>query len=233
MAALVLTCAAYGSQPPWERPPESWSTDDIKIILTQSPWSIQTAAEMDDPRDVREPQPAGPPDTGGTGGTNLARAKAPWDGEVGKNRMGHLATVPVVVRWDSALPIRQAQKEAAAPTTEFVLSLAGLIPAGRYHAIAKQETTSSSDGAVDRHNPEEVLEAFMAYSKISVKGSPDVHPVNVKLDAATGTVRIFFPRQPDIEQSQKDIVFTTTFGGLKVNAKFRASRMKYHGTLEL
>jgi hypothetical protein len=230
-ASAVLAATIYAAQPPWEKPAGAWSADDIATLLNSSPWAVQTSAVMEDPRDAREEQPAGPPDTGdrGPGGTPKAR----WDGEIGRNHMGHLATVPVTVRWDSALPIRQAQKETAAPATSYVISLAGLIPANRYRAVGQTETTSSSDGSVDAHNPEEVLEAFMANSRISIKGYRDWQPENVKLDPATGVVRVFFSRQKAINPGEKEALFTTHFGALNVRVKFRISSMKYHGNIEL
>ena len=232
MAAIVLASVVYGAPPPWERPVGSWSAEDIAALLNNSPWAIQASAVMADPEDAIEPQPAGPPDTGernGPGGQPRAR----WDGEPGRKRKGQLATVPVTVRWESALPIRQAQKEAAAPTDAYVISLAGLIPAGRYRAAGQTETTSSSDGSVDARNPEEVLEAFMSYSKIVSKGAHDLQPENVKLDPRTGTIRLFFSRNTSIDPNQKEVLFITHFGGLNVRVKFRLSSMKYHGNIEL
>jgi hypothetical protein len=230
LAAVLFTSAAYGAQPGWEKATDQWTADDVAALLNRSPWSVQSSAVMEDPADAREEQPAGPPDTGQKG---VGAPTKRWDGEIGRNRMGHLATVPVTVRWESALPIRQAQKDAAAPADSYVISLAGLVPAGRYRAAGKTETSSSSDGSFDARNPEEVLEAFMAYSKISQSGGRDLQPNNVKLDPATGVVRIFFSRKAEIDPGQKEVLFTTHFGKLNVHAKFRISSMKYHGNIEL
>jgi hypothetical protein len=231
IAVLLLVPLAFASQPVWEKPAETWSADDVAALLRNSPWCLQAAAVMTDPEDTAmDPRPVGPPDTGQQG---VGASKPRWDGEPGKNRMGHLATVPVMVRWESALPVRQAEKDLAAPASAYVISLTGLIPTNRYRAIGQTETSSSSDGSFDARNPEEVLEAFMAYSKIVVKGSRDLQPNNVKLDPATGTVRIFFSRERPINTDEKEVLFVTHFGGLNVKAKFRLANMKYHGKIEL
>jgi hypothetical protein len=227
LASVVLR-AAHAPPPPWEKPVDSWSAEDVAALLSNSPWALQTVAEMEDPADAIEPAPPGPPDTGERGPN-----KKPWDGGVGRNRMGHLATIPVTIRWDSALPVRQAQKDLAAPPQFYVISLSGLVPPGRYRAAGQTETSSTSDGSFDSRNPEEVLEAFMAYSMISEKGGPDLGPENVKLDPVTGVVRIFFPRKPALDPDQKEVLFVTHFGKLHVRAKFRLASMKYHGNLEL
>jgi hypothetical protein len=233
LAALVLTIVMpmYGAKPPWEKPAETWTADDIAALLNSSPWSVATDAVVEDPYDAREEQPVKAPETGlNIPGQNKER----WDGAIGKNRMGHLPTVPTMVRWESALPIRQAQKDAAAPEGNwYVISVAGLVPAGRYRTLGKTETSSSSDGSVDARNPEELLEAFMAYSKIEQKGGPSLQPENVKLDAATGVVRIFFSRKTAIDPEQREVLFVTHFGKLNVKAKFHVSGMKYHGKIEL
>ncbi len=231
IAVLLLVPLAFASQPVWEKPAETWSADDVAALLRNSPWCLQAAAVMTDPEDTAmDPRPVGPPDTGQQG---VGASKPRWDGEPGKNRMGHLATVPVMVRWESALPVRQAEKDLAAPASAYVISLTGLIPANRYRVIGQTETSSSSDVSFDARNPEEVLEAFMAYSKIVVKGSRDLQPNNVKLDPATGTVRIFFSRERPINTDEKEVLFVTHFGGLNVKAKFRLANMKYHGKIEL
>ena len=55
----------------------------------------------------------------------------------------------------------------------------------------------------------------------------------MKLDPATGVVRIFFSRKTAIDPEQKEVLFTTHFGKLNVKAKFKISAMKYHGKIEL
>jgi hypothetical protein len=233
LAALVLVASlpVYAAKPPWEKPTESWTPDDISALLNSSPWSFQTEAAVEDPYEAREEQPVTPPETGlNIPGQNKAR----WDGGIGKNRMGRLPTVPATVRWESALPIRQAEKDASGPVGNwYVISVAGLVPAGRYRSQGKTDTSSSSDGSIDARNPEEILEAFMSYSKLEQKGRPVLQPENVKLDAATGTVRIFFSRAVALDQDPKDVLFLTHFGKLNVKAKFRISAMKYHGKIEL
>jgi hypothetical protein len=234
LVALVLAAVAvpvHGAKPPWEKPAETWSADDVAMLLNSSPWSVSTDAVVEDPYDAREDQPVKPPETGlNIPGQNKER----WDGGIGKNRMGRLPTVPAMVRWESALPIRQAQKDAAVPDGNwYVISVAGLVPAGRYRTMGKTETSSSSDGSVDARNPEELLEAFMAYSKIEQKGGISLQPENVKLEAATGVVRIFFSRKTLIDPDRGDVLFVTHFGKLNVKAKFHVSGMKYHGKIEL
>src|ERR1700733_6111751 len=108
IAGVMLMAPLYAAKPTWEKPTETWTAEDIAALLNNSPWSLQTEASVEDPYDAREPQPVTPPETGqNIPGQNKQR----WDGGVGHNRMGHLPTIPVMVRWGGALPIRQAQKD--------------------------------------------------------------------------------------------------------------------------
>jgi hypothetical protein len=227
---LTAVCGASNKTPPWEKPLDAWTTDDVAALLNNSPWSLKVGAVMFDPADTKDPEPVGPPDTGEKGNGGV---KARWDGQIGRNRIGHPPTIPVLVRWESALPIRQAQKDTAAPADSYVISVAGLVPAGQYREVGKTETTSSSDGSRDARNPEEVLEAFMAYSKISFSSGAERGPENVKIDPATGVIRIFFSRKVPISPREEEAVFETHFGKLTVHAKFHLYNMRYRGNPEL
>ncbi len=231
VAAALTTALVSGAKAPWEKPAETWTADDIATLLNSSPWSVTTDATVEDPYEAREEQPVTPPETGqNIPGQNKAR----WDGGVGKNRMGHLPTVPALVRWESALPIRLAEKDAhVSDGNHYVISVAGLVPAGRYHEKGKTETTSSSDGSVDARNPEELLEAFMESSKIVQSHGPELQPYDVKLEPATGVVLIYFSRKNVIDPEQRDVQFVTHFGKLNLRVKFKISSMKYHGNIEL
>ncbi len=232
LAVLMAAMPVFAAKQPWDKPADTWTADDISVILNSSPWAVQTEASVEDPYDAKEEQPVAAPETG----LNIpGQNKKSWDGGPGKSRMGHLPTVPAMVRWESALPVREAEKESAsaADANWYVISVAGLVPAGRYRSLGKTETSSSSNEGVDARNPEELLEAFMSYSKIQQKGGPDLQPENVKLDGATGVVRIFFSRNTVIDPEQREVVFTTHFGKLNVKAKFHVSAMKYHGKIEL
>ena len=231
LVGLIFVPMVFGAKTPWDKPVANWTAEDIAALMNSSPWSVPTEASVEDPYDAREEQPVTPPETGlNIPGQNKQR----WDGGVGKNRMGHLPTVPTMVRWESALPIRQAQKEAAAPEGNwYVISVAGLVPAGRYHSVGKTETSSSSDGSVDARNPEDLLEAFMSFSKMTQGRGFEWQPENIKLDPATGVVRIFFPRKKLIDPDGGDVLFETHLGKLNVKTKFHISNMKYRGRIEL
>ena len=246
LAAVLPLLLLFGllfanSGSPWERGPAQWTVQDAQLVLATSPWAQSVDAVMHDPRDDMEeysaPLPAGER-AGMAHQTNPAETGGHWDGGVGRNRMGSLPSLPVTVRWDSALPVREAlQRVSKGPapdaSSDYIITVTGLIPGGRYRSAGAAATTSNSDGTSDKRNPEELLEAFMSSSRLLPRGAATIAPRNVKLDAANGAVHIFFPRTPPIEVKSKEVVFLTTFGGFKVRAKFRVKEMRYQGKLAL
>ncbi len=97
---------ANGASQPWDKDPAQWSAAEIQRILTGSPWSQETAATIVDPYDAIEPTPAplpGAKEAGIAGPSTGPR----WDGGVGHNRMGRMPTVPITVRWETAMPVSE------------------------------------------------------------------------------------------------------------------------------
>jgi hypothetical protein len=239
---LVFALLAGDSGAPWGKDSTQWTDRDAQLVLAASPWAQSVSAVMADPRDEKEDYAAplpGAERAGLAGKTNPTATAGRWDGGVGRNSMGTLPSLPVVVRWDSALPVREAlRRSAAAPdadasSTDYILTVTGLIPRGRYHSAGHAETSSNSDNSSDPRNPEELLEAFMSFSRLLPRGSAAIAPRNVRLDSASGTVHIFFPRTHPIEARSKEVVFLTRFGGFTVRAKFRVKDMQYQGKLTL
>ncbi|HEY3938230.1 MAG TPA: hypothetical protein VGL97_12420 [Bryobacteraceae bacterium] len=237
----IALASLLSAAQPWDKKPADWTAADIDHLLTTSPWVQPTAATVTDPQDEPEQPAPGPLPGAKEAGLPGAPHGAPWDGGPGRNRMGSLPTIPVVVRWDSAMPIQQALKRSTAQSTatpdayphDYHITVLGLIPAGRYRAAGQPQTTSSSDNAVDARNPEELLEAFMSSSRLLPRNGVEIHPENVQLDPSTGAVHIFFPRTHPIELKQKEVLFVTHFGSLNVRTKFRLTAMKVQGKLEL
>jgi hypothetical protein len=243
ICVLFLAAAClFAAGRPWDKEPAGWSDADIAHLLNDSPWAVSAEATLADPADRPEPTAVPLPQSGLPGHSPSSPGPGlRWDGGVGKNRRGHLPTIPVLVRWDSAAVIARAlerERAQSAPSelpasAPYCITVLGLIPAGRYHKTAQPSIRSSSDGARDARNPEELLEALMSSSRLQPHGSAEIHPENVTLDAPTGVVHIFFPRTKPIELRNKEVLFRTQFGTLTLETKFRLAAMKVNGKLQL
>jgi hypothetical protein len=160
---------------------------------------------------------------------------------------GGVPSLPVLIRWDSALPIREAAAEvassgatadASAATAEqvakdYVITLIGLVPANRYRDTGQLSDTSRSDDTVDARDPEELLEGLMSTARLLRRGRPALAPENVRLEGKSGIVHLYFPRTDPIVAVEREVLFTTRFGSLTVQKVFRPSNMIYRGRLEL
>ena len=220
----VLTLALWAAQPPWKAgTPATWTPGDAQRVLNDSPWSQPTPAGFGSTGDEDEPPP-GPsiavPQAGMAGPHGATDGR--WDGGVGKRPRGGPPVFNVVVRWDSALPVRQAFDRIHTPSvspeqfeTDYVITVLGLVPA--------------SPGS----NPAQMLAEVRRYSRIWPKDKPPIGPVDAKLDETTGALHLFFPRTPKIELSDREVTFQTRFGSLSIVKRFRLREMLYNGQLEL
>lgn len=215
-------------------------------MLSDSPWAMTVQATMDDPADRPENSSAAlPPGVAEAGLPSNARQGATqrWDGGIGKNRMGHLATIPVTVRWDSSVLVRQAlerRHDAGSAVldgpakTNFIITVIGLLPANQAKAeVTLHQKSSSEDAGAPVRTPEETLEWFMSNSRLFIKGQPAIQPQNVKIDTVSGAIQVFFNRSQDVVVHKRDVIFATRYGTMNVQAKFRTKDMVMNGLPDL
>ncbi|HEY7304593.1 MAG TPA: hypothetical protein VH601_10785 [Bryobacteraceae bacterium] len=244
-AATAFAALTLFAADPWKgKDVSTWTSQDVKRVLTDSPWVQQAAATFslaaEEPPEVPPPVPAAaPPGLGGP-----VNSGPRWDGGVGRSR-GSDPTLSVLIRWDSALPVREALQRSSPEAyidehaaKDYIISIVGLVPGGRYRSVGRPASDSRSDDSedsrtVDARNPEEMLEALMTASRLTPKDKPAISPEDAKLDASTGTLHIFFPRTEPITSSDKEVIFTTRFGALTIQKRFRLKDMSYRGKLEL
>ncbi len=232
-----LVCGAsallvYAAQSWNKKNSAEWSPKEVERLLTDSPWASQVNASFDnspapEPYIQTGPLP-GPAQAGLANGRGVSDGK--WDGGVSRNRPGGVPSLPVLVRWDSALPVREALLRSQAGTNfsseqaekDYIISVMGLVPGGTYKRSGENP-----------QNPEEMLNGLMAASAILRRGKPAVRATQIKLDASTGAVHLFFPRTEPITPSDKEVTFATRFGSMRVEKTFRLKDMAYKGKLEL
>ncbi|MFL6449029.1 MAG: hypothetical protein ACJ746_15290 [Bryobacteraceae bacterium] len=216
---LALGTAAAG--PPWKAKnpdPAKWTAAEVEQVLSNSPWSQTANAVFPETRDDEPvsayalPGAAQAGMAGTKGGTD-----GRWDGGVAKNTgRGQVPTLPLLVRWDSAAPVRQALARSQERTPDenskdYIITVVGLVSAGK----------------------DQPLEGLMSHSSLKVPGKPAISAEDAKVDANTGAVHLYFPRSSAITSSDKDVVFTTRFGSLTAVKKFHLAEMVYQGRLEL
>jgi hypothetical protein len=243
VAGLLPVCAVllWAASQPWKSSdPKDWTSQDADRVLTNSPWAQSVSASFALAEDDPPPPPAIDVPQAGMPSPRNGATDGRWDGGVSRVNRNGTPTLEVTVRWDSALPVRQAseRKRGGLPYSpeqlrkDYIVTVIGLVPAGRY-GQPQLRTNSSSDGLEDLRNPEEMLEGMMRYSFLFPRGKSSIRPEDAKLDTSTGALHIFFPRTQAIEADDKEVTFQMRFGSLSVVRKFRLKDMMYHGQLEL
>ena len=227
----LALCIAFAAQQPWSKDPSQWSKADVDRILNSSPWAQSaearfsvTGEDEQDPRAALPPPAATTTMAGRQGVTDGA-----WDGGVGRMPRGGTPTLPVAVRWKSALPVREALTKTdpnrrspfldRAPT-EYILSIEGLVAA---------QKSGQLDDPADRQR---MLEGVMTMSRLTYRGHL-LRPDDAQLDSKSGELYLFFPRSEPIQEKDKEVRFDTRYGSLLVTKVFRLKDMAYNGRLEL
>ncbi len=247
-AAAITLFAAEG----WKKHEfTEWSQDDVDRILNDSPWAKETLATFEAPHSHRAASPDGDSGTsigysapspinngmpGGPGHSPDTAAAGPIDAVAAS-----LPTIRVIVRWESALPVKEALlrlKFGATPPApgdagytldraepDYVIAVAGLaLPSSRKKPAPGEESPE------DRMRDE-----LLATTSLTPKGRRPILPERVRVNPpeARSEVLILFPRTRPIEVSDKEVVFDAQWRSLGIRKTFRLKDMMYRGKLEL
>ncbi len=232
-AILGLRASAFMPDSWNDKKPESWSEKDIRQILTRSPWAKEVTVDFGDGNGGPfGGAPGGPPGGGGPpgdgppgGGVGGPGGGGPPGGGLGGSP-GSMPEFRIVVRWDSALPIRLASKTSPDGVAEsYLIFISGLPMIGG-------RSRRSGEAA----NPGTVTEALKDKTSLQRKGKDPIFPQRVETiqNSDQEGIRFSFARHPDsIALTDKDVTFVTTMGPLRIRAKFTLKDMMYQGRLEL
>ncbi len=227
----------------------SWTEAQAQQLLLDSPWARQVGATIfvenrDDPRDrvAQAPLAPGQNPSGPSYATDgYGVDDGHWDGGVMKKRHGEPPTVPVTVRWASALPIREALLKTHDPDatdtentlnkaeSHYILTVFGLVPAQK----AATTTTPPPEGSDPAADLTRMRYGFLNTTRLLVGGKKPIVPEDIHVDAASGLVTVYFPKGEPIVAADKEVEFRTSYGGLRVAQRFRLKDMMSHGQLEL
>jgi hypothetical protein len=193
-----------------EKFPEDWTPEDIKHILSNSPWVQPAVVRFD----------------GGPGGADgFARSgyispadRVRYEGSSAEKSPG---TFHGLVRWESAKPLCAAQKRTLDGTSQFfILALTGDFP-----DEARPRDGEDPSAAVER------LEILRSSTKLERKGDSPIYLDH--MEAISGGEMFYFSRLEGITLANKEITFSTKMGPLEFKAKFPLKDMLYRGKLEL
>ncbi len=244
-ASCLLLCAgaiALLAADFWEKKQfTEWSEREVQKMLRDSPWARTV--------EVALPAPGGGGGGGrmgrGGGGIPSAASGGGFGGggeEGGGGGMGRMGggegasrpTMSVVVRWHSALPIKQAVAKvrfgAEAATAPDATKMLG------------REETRHIIGviglplAVLRGQPDQLKSSAV----LKIRDQEPIQPEHVQGDKGEpnrANLYLFFPREADgkplIDLEDKEVELIVKAGPVEVKRKFRLRDMVYNGKLEI
>jgi hypothetical protein len=208
---------AYAPKEFWnEKNPADWTLDEIDLLLNKSPWAKEAQVSyyggQNGPLSNSLPgSHSRSPRNASSGSSPSAMSPAAWK---------------AIIRWESALPIREAVKGKPLPDLDkfYILNMVGDVPsvgatpdedetqrAARFEAL-KQVTKLE-------HKGDEILLSRVAVAPKSERSLP-------------GTL-FYFSRVLALRLEDKQATFSTKLGPLDVKCKFTLRDMTYRGNLEL
>jgi hypothetical protein len=226
-ASLLIVSATLlaASGPSWtNKPIQQWNAEDAKQILSSSPWVKKvTPAQLPNTSEAARRQSGRMGGSQGVGIQALSPSTLTGIGaktqEPTRHRRRGISAVEV--RWESAFPVRAAEKAAHEEDP----------PAwdGEMYAIAVYDVPGLD---IDSKG----LSAELKQAAFLKLGKKVVRPARVDLLPQEGdltTVVFLFPRTIEITLEIKRVEFTTVFGRLSVTQVFNPQEMQFQGKLEL
>jgi hypothetical protein len=198
-----------------------WTGDEVQQILTKSPWAkdasiFDTAAHKGV---SNAPLAGGIYRRGGGAAPPSGRNPIPAAGSTGK--------WSATVRWDSALPVRDALQSTALKGADenYIIALIGDIPG--------VSVPTDDDSAAER---QQKLDTLKEFTRIERKDDPlELQQVKIapRSPRSPGGTWFYFSRVFPIAAEDKQVTFVTRVGPLEVKCKFVLRDMVYQGRLEL
>ena len=254
MKVRLLLFAALGialfAGDPWKgRDFHQWSDEDVARTLKDSPWAREVMATVD-PKEAKRESKEGGGDSGISVGAPMDPANGGMPGGPGRPPVGGVSgplaapdsvaagmpTMRVVVRWESALPVKEAMLR---------LKYGDQLPAAndpgytldreeKYYILAVVGLEMPKGGR-DSEASARMRDELLGTAKLTPKGKAAIFAEEVKVNPpeAREEVLFYFPKTPAIAASDKDVVFESQLGAFEIRKAFKPKEMVYRGKLEL
>jgi hypothetical protein len=228
----LIPCSAVlliAAEPIWkDKPIADWTDEDTKQILTHSAWAKTVVAgitrrQTEDER--REGGNMGQPAGVGYDGVDQRRAQPAAPGSLFAAPAVVLKSqgIRLLVRWESALPIRAAELKAHVPDPP-TLSDDG-------YSIAVYGVPSS----FAKGDPASLGKPLKELAYLKREGKKDVKPSSVEVFELEDSVAVvyLFPLSAEIGKKDSIVEFSAMIGRIRVSQDFNIEEMQFQGKLEL
>jgi len=210
-------CWPYAPREFWnEKKPSDWTAEEIELLLNKSPWAKEASISYYGGQNG--PLSDSLPGTRSRGSGNASSRSSP-------SAMSP-AEWKAIVRWESALPVREALKARPSPDFEkfYVLNMVGDVP-----SVGATPDEDESQRAAR-------FETLKRVTKLEHKGDEILLSrvaVAPKTDLSLAGTLFYFSRALALRSKDKQATFSTKLGPIDVKCRFTLADMMYHGNLEL
>jgi hypothetical protein len=226
LCSAVLLIAA---EPVWQNKLiADWTDEDAKLILTHSAWAKSVVAgimrrQTEDER--REGGNMGQPTGVGYDGVDQRHPQPVSPGSLFAAPAAVVKSqgIRLLVRWESAFPIRAAELKAHVPDPP-TLSDDG-------YSIAVYGVPSS----FAKGDPTTLGKPLKEMAFLRREGKADAKPVSVEVFELEDSVAVvyLFPLSAEIGKRDAIVEFTAVIGRIRVSQDFNVAEMQFQGKLEL
>lgn len=234
---LGLGIPAFAEDDFWnDKDPSSWSDKEAGRLLNKSPWAKETVVESGAPGlnggfgDAGRPG-AGRSAAGGMSGGMSGTRGSPGTPNGGEGGMRGQPQLRVLIRWESATPMRQAARKPVPPLASqyYIITVSGLPASGH----DPDQLRDDSEGLDTRKHIEDQLKQG---TELVRKGKDPIHPERLQVLDKEGqrSVVFLFSRKPEpLTLEDKEVIFTSAVGSLRFKVRFPLKEMIYRGKLDL
>ena len=208
----------------WNKKPSTdWSAEEIQQITNRSPWAKETNFDFDAADDPTPVPGSGSPYEGTNGSGRGATMERP---------VGIMKRAPVLARWESAAPVRDALLAPLphAFDNHYVISLSNVPPTAMNSSLNKRRP---SDAPAPALTLQAMLEELQAAATLGVPGKdPAGAGVVRRLTGSESTYLFGFSKEfLTFSVSDKEAIFILHTLRVSVKAKFQLKDMIYKGVL--
>jgi hypothetical protein len=209
---------AYPEDDAWKtKRVADWTEEETKKVLTDSPWAVVATPA------VKKEQKKNHGGGLGVGIPGIGRRRSNQDPEEDPNSGTANQEAPqLTLRWESALPIREAELKAREIN-------APVVDEDRY-AIAVYGIPSHFT-----KDPRNAGDRLKGQASIKREGQKDLKPSHVDvLERDDGLVIVYlFPRTKEITAEDSRVEFDAVIGEYQIAQSFHVAEMIYRGKMEL
>jgi hypothetical protein len=220
--ALMLPLCLPAAPPFWNRKqPSEWSSDEITQLLTRSPWAHETNLDFEATEGGHVEMPAGGGASGQDGQMSSGR------GQASDPAASSMRRAPILVRWDSAQPLRDALQLPSIQQFEgrYVIGVSNIPP-----GVMNRRRRGEPEATISM---EDFLGELQGAATLEAPGKDPVGAGIVKhVPGSQNNYMFGFARELlPLSGGEKEVQFILRTARVSVKAKFEPKNMLYRGKL--